>query len=129
MKNLFKKLFKTNKEYLVGISYHEPKAWQQWNNGEIEDYESSIGLFIQANSINEAIEWGNHVGQELLRFVNNDPALNWKDLGYSCWHESNIKKSGWSHCLNFFQHVKAGEQPNFKDMTSDAYAQWKKNNL
>jgi hypothetical protein len=114
------------KEYLIGIMYHEPEAWKLWNDGLMEDYESSTGLFVKANSEDEAISWGGKVGEALLRFVNKDESLNWEEIGYRCWNESDIENSGWSHCISFFQHVAIGEMPDFAKMTTSAYEKWSK---
>lgn len=111
-------------EYLVGIMYHEPESFALWNRGVIEDYESTTGLFITADTLEEAIAWGDRVGQELLRFVCSDPTLDWHLFDYHCWIEHRADGGGWSHCLDFFQHVRAGEWPVFERMTSDAYRRW-----
>ena len=111
-------------EYLIGIEYHEPEAWNLWQQGELEDYESSTGLFVFANSIDEAILWAEKVGEELLRFVNSDQVLNYSALGYSCWHEPSIEKSGWLHCISHFQHVTVGEMPTLEKMTTKAFESW-----
>ena len=33
-------------QYLVGILFHEPEPFAQWNRGLIEDYESSTGARV-----------------------------------------------------------------------------------
>ena len=111
-------------EYLIGIEYHEPEAWNLRQQGEIEDYESSTGLFVFANSSNEAILWAEKVGEELLRFVNSDQLLNYSELGYSCWYEPSIEESGWLHCISHFQHVRVGEMPELEKMTTKAFESW-----
>jgi hypothetical protein len=113
-------------EYLIGIMFHEPEAWAMWNAGVIEDYESSIGLFISALSLPDALLWAEKVGEALLRYANKNESLNWTELGYFCWHESNLEESGWSHCLSFFQHVKEGEMPLLQNMVVEAYQDWMK---
>ena len=113
-------------EYLVGIMYHEPESFALWNKGVIEDYESTTGLFVRAATVEEAVKWGDYVGQQLLRFVNNDPQLQSSKFGYQAWYEPSIEKSGWQKSVGFFQHVKVGEMPNLKMMTSDAFAEWSK---
>ncbi len=115
-------------EYLIGISYHEPGPWNQWNRGDIEDYESSTGVFISANSADEAVNWGREIGERLLRYLNSDETLNYTALGCFSWHEKEIEGSGWEHCIGFFQHVKAGEMPDLTRMTTEAYAAWTRNN-
>jgi len=111
-------------EYLVGIMYHEPEPLAQWNRGLIEDYESSTGLFIEADSSDAAIGWGEEVGQVLLRHANGDPTLDWRTLGYYCWLEPSPRESGWGHCLDFFQHVRVGQMPDLARMTTAAYRRW-----
>jgi hypothetical protein len=111
-------------EFLVGVMFHEPEPFAQWNRGLIEDYESSTGLFVDADSAADALVWGEQVGQVLLRYVNRDGTLDWSALGYHCWLEEAPEKSGWGHCLSFFQRVRVGELPNLEQMTSAAYARW-----
>jgi len=114
--------------YLIGIMFHEPESWRLWNQGIIEDYESSTGLFIEANSLEEAILWGETVGESLLWFVNDDPSLNWHELGYYCWVEPEPELSDWSHCLSFFQTVSVGTMPDLTQMTAEAYGKWQEKN-
>ena len=111
-------------EYLVGIMYHEPESFALWNRGVIEDYESSTGLFITADTAEDAIRWGEEVAHALLRHANNDSALDWNGFGYFCWVEESPRDSGWGHCLGFFQHVRAGEWPDLSRMTTAAYSRW-----
>ena len=94
-------------EYLVGIGYHEPEAFALWNRGMIEDYESSTGLFVEAATPEEALAWAGGLGEDLLRHVNGDPALDWKAYGYDCWLEDAPAASGWGHCLDFFPQMSA----------------------
>jgi len=115
--------------YLIGIMFHEPESWRLWNQGIIEDYESTSGLFVKANSSEEALSWGEIVGKSLLWFVNDDPSLDWNELGYYCWIESEPESSSWSHCLSFFQTVSVGTMPDLTQMTAEAYGNWQKENL
>jgi hypothetical protein len=111
-------------EYLVGIMYHEPEAYDDWKRGLIEDYESSTGLFVEAESAGAALAWGEQVGQRLLRHSNGDATLDWKSFGYFCWIEGSPQNSGWGHCLDHFQHVRAGQWPELERMTTAAYTAW-----
>ena len=110
--------------YLVGIMYHEPASLALWNRGVIEDYESSSGVFVDAASPEEAIAWGESIGQAALRWLNSDDSLDWKSFGYYAWIENATERSGWSHTVRFFQHVKAGEMPDLSKFTAKAYQEW-----
>jgi hypothetical protein len=110
--------------FLVGILYHEPVPHQFWLEGSIEDYESSTGLFVEAFDEAEATAWGEEVGEALLRFVNADPALDWKARGYRCWIVPDPRSSDWSHCLDFFPRVAVGQMPSLDAMTTAAYERW-----
>jgi hypothetical protein len=111
-------------EYLVLFHYHEPEPRQLFERGVIEDYESTTGVFVNAETENDALTWGEAIAQELLRHCNDDKSLDWNGLGYSCWIESNPGESSWSHCLGFFQHVQIGEMPNIEAMDTTAYVSW-----
>jgi len=115
-------------EYLFIFQYHEPESLQLFERGLTEDYESTTGVFIEAESAEEASIWCQVVAQELLRRCNNDNTLDWKRSGYSCWMESIPEISPWSHCLSFFQHVHVGEMPNIDAMGTAAYVSWQDSN-
>ena len=110
--------------FLVSIIYHEPTSWMLWNRGIIEDYESSTGIFVEADSATGAISWAEQIGQALLQKVNDDDQLVFAELGYYCWIEENPATSNWSHCLDFFQRVRDGEWPNLEAMGTKAYENW-----
>jgi hypothetical protein len=111
-------------EYLIGVMFHEPDAFALWNQGSIEDYESTTGIFIEAESTEAALAWGERIGESLLQYLNHDSTLNWKKLGYFCWVEESPSTCSWKHCLSFFQHVPVGQMPDFDRMTADAYEKW-----
>jgi hypothetical protein len=111
-------------EFLVGIGYHEPEPFAQWQRGLIEDYESSTGLWVVADTPEQAVAWGGRVGEALHRRVNNDPLADWS-ADYSCWLEESPTKSGWAHCLDFFQRVRVGEMPALECMETEAYHRWR----
>lgn len=114
--------------YLVGILYHEPEGFALWKKGIVEDYESSTGLFIEAENPAEAISWAEGTADALFRKANPDETSTWKDFKYHTWIEESPEKSAWKHCLSFFQNIKVGEWPDFDNMGTVAYAQWAKAN-
>ena len=111
-------------QFLIGMVYHEPEAWRLRTAGVLEDYESSTGIFIEADCKKEALAWGEQVAQELMRRVNHDPAIAWHEFGYFCWVEASPGTSPWSHCLTFFQCVAVGVHPDYDAMGTAAYARW-----
>lgn len=111
-------------QYLIGMMFHEPEPFAQWNRGLIEDYESSTGLFIEAPSAPEVIAWGEQVAQALLRRVNYDDSLDWKSFGYFCWLEESPETSCWNHCLDFFLRVRVSQMPDLEQMGTAAYVRW-----
>ena len=111
-------------EYLVGILYHEPEPYRLWQAGKIEDFESSTGLFVEAPDAASAVAWGEQVAQALLVHANDDPALDWRALGYRCWVVDDPASSDWKHCLAFFPRVAIGTMSPVEQMTSPAYERW-----
>ncbi|SDH23830.1 hypothetical protein SAMN04487926_10313 [Paraburkholderia steynii] len=107
-----------SREYRVAFLYHEPESRQLFERGVIVDYESTARIFIVAESEEEALTWCEAIAKEMLWRCNDDRSLDWKDLGYSCWIECDRALFG------FFQHVKAGEMPNFDAMGTHAYLRW-----
>jgi|GEM_PF-2253501 len=116
------------REFLIGFCFHEPEAWASHQRGILEDYESSTGVFVEANSAEDALAWGEVIATELLRYSNHDPTLDWKNLGYFCWIEKDPQTSSWKHCLSFFKHVRAGEMPDLTEMGTPAYSRWAEEN-
>lgn len=114
-----------SENFLVGICYHEPESFAQWNAGLIEDYESSTGIFVLAESEDVALTWGDEIATQLHRIVNNDMTLDWRS-NYSCWIEREPALSAWKHCLGFFQSVEVGEHPDYDHMGTNAYVLWLK---
>ena len=115
------------KKYLVGISYHEPEALEYWEKGMYEDFESTTGIFINANSKEEAIAWGETIGEELFKKKNPSESRSWKSFKHFCWIEEDWKTSGWEHCFDFFQSVDYGVYPDYEKMGTKAYSEWLKN--
>ncbi len=113
-------------EFLIGFDFHEPERFAQFQRGIIEDFESSTGLFVEADNQLEAMAWAEIVAAELLKHLNHDPTLDWKAMDYSCWVEEIPESSSWKHCLSFFQRVKVGEMPDLTQMGTPAYIEWAK---
>lgn len=111
-------------DYLVGFTFHDPESYALWQRGVIEDYESSTGLWVTADTAGEAMAWGERVGEALHRQVNGDASADWIGAGHYCWVEDSPAASGWAHCLNFFQRVRIGEIPPLDRMGTEAYTRW-----
>jgi hypothetical protein len=111
-------------EYLVGLSYHEPVAHVLWQRGVIEDYESSTGLWVTADTPAEAVAWAERVAEALYRGLNSDPVADWAEAGHFCWVEESPSTSAWAHCLDFFPRVRVGEMPELSRLGSEAYRRW-----
>lgn len=45
------------REFLVIFQYHEPEPRQLFERGVVEDYESTTGVFIAADSADDALIW------------------------------------------------------------------------
>lgn len=112
-------------DFLIGFVYHEPEAYAQWKQGLVGDYESCTGLWVTAESLEEAIAWGEVVAEALHREMNDDPQADWR-TNYHCFLEENPAAGTWAHCLDFFQRVRVGEMPPLSEMGTDAYTRWQK---
>ncbi len=110
-------------EFLIGFCYHEPEPFRLWNEGAIEDYESSTAIFVAAETMETALAWAKQVAEALHRRENGDPNLDWNGE-YHAWHEGEPNSSSWGHALPFFQHVEVGEWPDMSRMGTNAYVKW-----
>jgi hypothetical protein len=97
--------------YLVGIMYHEPEPYAAWMRGVMEDYESTRYILIDAPSPEEAVGWGEAIGQAALRWVNADDSLDWKQM-YEAWLEEEMDPSGHTR-------VRVGEMPDLSEFRTE----------
>ncbi len=114
-------------EYLIGMTYHYPKDYDNWIKGIVEDYEASTAIFIYAENEEQALNWGEVVARALFRHVNPVTDKVWDDFYYDCWVE-DIRVSSWSPIFGFFQHINVGIMPDISMMTSEAYIRWYEEN-
>lgn len=112
--------------YLIGFSYHYPEDLKRWNEGVMEDFEASTGIFIAAENRREAIEWAEFVARALHAQENPEDPDSWDKYSHHCWIEEDPATSGWQHCLPFFQAVRLGEMPCLEEMNSKAYSRWQR---
>jgi hypothetical protein len=109
--------------YLYGFGY-EQKDEMDYNRRTGADFESSTGVFIDAPSEAEALEWGREICEAYVRYEHGDPSISWRHLGYAHWIEPDPETCSWKHCLSFFPRVRVGEFPDFSRMTTKAYQDW-----
>jgi hypothetical protein len=111
--------------YLIGFSYHDPDSYARWQRGEMEDFESSTGLWVWATTPEQALEWGRRVAAEFQCDLLDDATTDsWGAAGHHAWIEEIPEDSGWNHCLSFFSEVRPGQMPDFTRMGTDAYLRW-----
>lgn len=110
-------------KFLVAIPYHV----YDYEISE-EEQQASTGVFIYAENESKALNWAENIAERLFLSENPGETENWKSFGYHCWIENDIKNSGWSHCLDFFQSVEYGNYPDFDKMGTNAYVEWADNN-
>lgn len=108
------------KEYLIGMIYHYPEAYEIWKKGYMEDYEAATAIYIEATNENDALEWGYKVATALLNFVNKTENLTLEEFQHHCWYIEDPSKDDWSGMLDTFLHVKYGEMPNLIDMAVES---------
>jgi len=115
-------------EYLISLEYHYPKDYDLWIKGVIEDYEAHTGLFVRAETVEQALEWGAVVAARLLNHVHAKMGLTLEQFQHECSLEVDPNQSDWTHCLGFFQHVAYGEMPELDRMTTAAYVRRQEDN-
>lgn len=113
--------------YLVGISYHESEYLDSKEKEVFEDYESSTGIFINAKSSDEAIAWGEIIGDELFKKKNPNESESWMSFGHFCWIEEDLEESSFEPYFDFLQTVDNGSHPDYEKMGIKAYLDWNKN--
>ena len=111
--------------FLVGISWCDPEEVAACKRvGLDDDVSCSTGLFIDADSGDDALSWGNAVAKKYMKFLFSGNKYLPEALDVFCWIEANPESSSWKHCLPFFQKVPVGQYPDFHKMTTEAYSEW-----
>ena len=110
-------------EFLFAFEYEEVKQRAE-NLAEGTRYTSSTGVFIEAESARAALAWGREISEVFCARLHTTEELSWAERSYSCWIEDEPASSDWSHCLDFFPRVAAGEHPDPFAMTTEAYLAW-----
>jgi hypothetical protein len=115
--------------FLVGISWCDPEEVAAYKRvGLDDDPRCSTGIFIDADTEDDALSWGNAVATKYMNYLFQGKNYVPEALEVFCWVEANPETSSWKHCLPFFQRVPVGQYPDFQKMTTEAYCQWCKEN-
>src|SRR4051794_6126823 len=108
--------------FLVGISWYDPEEVAAYKRvGLDDDVSCSTGIFIDADTGDGALSWGNSVANKYMEFLFSGKNYAPEALDVFSWVEANPEKSSWNHCLPFFQRVSVGQYPDFHKMTAEAY--------
>ena len=81
---------------------YEDALEMKCNAGTGSDYESSNGVFIEADSEADALAWGCEIAEQFMKHEHGAPSISWRALGYAHWIETDPETCSWRHCLSFF---------------------------
>jgi hypothetical protein len=111
--------------YLIGLSWRDPEEVRAYVCAGLDDDPTcSTGLFITAEDKAAALSWGNEVCRKYMGYLFAGKNYSAKELDIFCWVEAEPKNCPWTHCLDFFQRVQVGQDPEFLKMTAEAYVEW-----
>jgi hypothetical protein len=111
--------------FLIAISWSDPEEVAAYKRVGLDDDPScSTGIFIDADTVEHALSWGNTVLRKYTEFLFQRKNYAPEALELHCWLEANPEGSSWKHCLEFFPQVSVGQYPDFHKMTAEAYSEW-----
>jgi hypothetical protein len=110
-------------EYLVGISFRVPKSLD-WSRGLIPDPELVATLYIEAESREAALAWGEQVGRALTREANAGEPPGGQSHGCRSWLYADYPGGDESFRgdRESIQHVSDGEWPVLARLKPEVYA-------
>jgi hypothetical protein len=111
--------------FLIGLSWCDPEEVAACKRAGLDDDpRCSTGIFINADTAEEALYWGEAVANKYMEFLFREKNYVPEALEVFCWIEANPASSSWKHCLAFFQRIPVGQNPDFRELTTEAYSAW-----
>jgi hypothetical protein len=111
--------------FLIGLSWWDPEEVAACKRvGLDSDPRCSTGIFVDADTGDEALSWGKAVANKHMEFLFGEKNFAPDALAVFCWIEADPEHSSWKHCVEFFQRVSVGQFPDFHRMTTEAYSEW-----
>jgi hypothetical protein len=109
-------------EYLVGISFRVPKSLD-WSRGLIPDPHLVASLYVEADSREAALAWGERIGLALSRDANNGEPPGEQALGSRSWLYADYPGEEESfRGRESLQHVADGVWPVLELLKPEVYA-------
>lgn len=96
--------------FLYVFGYETP-AQMKANAAHGWDDEDSAAVFIEAESADEALEWGRQVSERFLSELHGDAGISWNALGYAHWIEDDPTNRWSAEQLARVPRVRRGEFP------------------
>ena len=100
-------------KYLYLFAYESSEQAGVRGCGEFAE-ESSAGVFIDAKSREEALEWGQEVSEKFVSWLYGESAMDWESMGFAHWVEENPEVEYPPEVLAKLPTVAAGSFPDFK---------------
>ncbi len=111
--------------YLIGLSWCDPEEVAAYvHAGFDDDPTCSTGLFVMAEDEAAALSWATEVCKWHMVYLFAGKNYHLEQLEIHCWVDADPKNSRWTHCLDFFQRIEVGQEPEFEKMTAEAYVNW-----
>ena len=99
------------RQFFLYVFGYETPAQMEANAAHGWDDEDSAAVFIEAESAEEALEWGRQVSERFLSELHGDPSVSWDALGYAHWIEDDPSKRWSAEGLSQVPRVRRGEFP------------------
>lgn len=104
--------------YLFRFGYCTPAQWHA-NETHGWDDESSSAVFVEADSAEAALLWGETIAEHFMQALfaateQTSGAPSWKASNFACWIEDSPDKSFTPEQLGRIPVVKVGEFPHFE---------------
>lgn len=97
-------------KYEFSFGYESPQEFA-YNSSHGTDDESSISLYIEAETEAIALEWGQEVAEAYIKWLFEDASISWKSMRYSFGIEGQTEHISFGDI-----YVKCGELPDFTQL-------------
>jgi hypothetical protein len=102
-------------KYLYVFAYQTPAQVEAAANGGYTE-EASAAVFIEAESAEQALGWGQQISEDFLNHLFPDRDISWKSLSFAHWIEVDPQEEYPTDLLEKLPVVACGVRPEFNNL-------------
>jgi hypothetical protein len=102
-------------KFLYVFAYQTPAQVKAAAAGEYAE-EASEAVFIEAESAEQALDWGKQISEDFLKRLFPQGDISWKDLNFAHWIEAEPQDEYPADLLERLPVVACGVRPQFNNL-------------